>query len=335
MHMVLHNGVDINGKQTGLKTGDPRDFKCFEDMYQAFLKQHKFLCHRIFWLGNVALQVEPKYMRLPFLSSISIQACMDKGQDLLIPDPDYAMFGVTDRAIIDAADSMMAVKKLVFEDKKLTMDELMNALDSNFAGERGEEIRMLCLRQPKYGNDIPEIDELVRRLSDDSGEIIHSYDNSPYRRYMVAREGLAWHYYGGLGAGALPDGRKALEPLNDGSLSPMRGVDKHGPTAVLRSAITAGFDDSYASVLNQKFSSAILASPDSVDKLIDYTDAFMSEGGTHIQYNIVDTAQLKDAKAHPENYSDLIVRIGGFSAYFTQLSPSIQDDVINRSEFNL
>lgn len=335
MHMALHNGLDINGKQTGLKTGDPREFKSFEELYEAFFKQHKFLCHRIFWLGNVALQVEPKYMRLPFLSSLGIQACMDLGQDLLIPDPDHAMFGVTDRGIIDVADSMMALKKLVFEDKKLTMDELLEAIDGNFAGERGEEIRMLCLRQPKYGNDIAEVDNLVKRISEDSAKIIYEYDNSPYRRYMIAREGLAWHYYGGLGVGALPDGRKALEPLNDGSMSPMRGADKHGPTAVLRSALTAGFKDSYASVLNQKFSSAILSSTESVDKLIDYTDTFMSEGGTHIQYNIVDTEQLKNAKLHPENYSDLIVRIGGFSAYFTQLSPSIQDDVINRSEFNL
>ena len=115
----------------------------------------------------------------------------------------------------------------------------------------------------------------------------------------------------------------------------MRGADKNGPTAVLRSALNAGFDDSYASVLNQKFSSSILQSAESVEKLIAYTNAFMSHGGTHIQYNIVDAAQLKDAKVHPENYSDLIVRIGGFSAYFTQLSPAIQEDVINRSEFGL
>jgi len=112
----------------------------------------------------------------------------------------------------------------------------------------------------------------------------------------------------------------------------MRGADKKGPTAVLRSALNAGFKESHASVLNQKFSSAMIRSNESVDKLVAYTNAFMANGGSHIQYNMVDTNELKDAKVHPENHRDLIVRIGGFSAYFTQLSPDIQDDVINRSE---
>lgn len=115
----------------------------------------------------------------------------------------------------------------------------------------------------------------------------------------------------------------------------MRGADRKGPTAVLRSALTAGFKESHASVLNQKFTASMLRSEESVGKLVAYTNAFMAEGGTHIQYNMVDTDALRDAKAHPEKYPDLVVRIGGFSAYFTQLSPDIQDDVINRSEHSL
>jgi pyruvate-formate lyase len=260
---------------------------------------------------------------------------MDLGQDLLIPDPDSCMFGISDRAIIDVADSLIAVKKLVFDEKKLTMEELLRVLDSNFEGSRGEEVRQMCLAQPKFGNDIDEVDLLAQKTSADSYRIIRDYDNSPFRNYMVAREGLAWHYFGGLGVGALPNGRRAFEPLNDGAVSPMRGSDKKGPTAVLRSAIKAGFKESHASVLNQKFSAAILRSNESIDKLVAYTDAFMSKGGSHIQYNMVDTKELRDAKIHPENHRDLIVRIGGFSAYFTQLSPDIQDDVINRNEHSL
>jgi len=211
----------------------------------------------------------------------------------------------------------------------------MDAINSNFDGKRGEEIRRLCLAQPKFGNYIDYVDLLAKKISQDSRDIIRGYDNSPYRNYMIAREGLAWHYFGGLGVGALPNGRKALEPLNDGSISPMRGVDKAGPTAVLRSALKAGFKESHASVLNQKFSSSMLGSNQSIDKLGAYTNAFMANGGSHIQYNMVDTKELRDAKIHPEKHRDLIVRIGGFSAYFTQLSPDIQDDVINRSEHNL
>jgi pyruvate formate-lyase/glycerol dehydratase family glycyl radical enzyme len=335
LHLVLHNGIDVNGKPTGVQTGDPRKFKTFDEIYNVLMEQHKFITHRIFWLAAIARKEQSKYLRLPFLSVMGIEKCMDDGQDLLIPHPDYSMFGISDRAIIDVADSLIAIKKLVFDEKKLTMDELLNTLDNNFEGIQGEEIRQMCLAQPKYGNDINEVDSLAGKISKDSYDIIRSYDNSPFRRYLVAREGLAWHYFGGLGVGALPNGRKAFEPLNDGALSPMRGADKKGPTAVIRSALKAGFIESYASVLNQKFSSSIVQSGESIDKLVAYTNAFMLNNGSHIQYNMVDTNELRAAKTHPEKYRDLIVRIGGFSAYFIQLSPSIQDDVINRSEHNL
>jgi pyruvate-formate lyase len=335
LHLVLHDGVDVNGTRTGLKTGDPRTFKNFGELYAALMKQHRFITHRIFWLAAIARKEQFKHVRLPFLSAMGIQKCMDLGQDLLIPDPDSCMFGISDRAIIDVADSLIAVKKLVFDEKKLTMDELLNALDSNFDGKRGEEVRQMCLAQPKFGNDTDAVDLLAKEISEDSYKIIRSYDNAPFRNYMIAREGLAWHYFGGLGVGALPNGRKAFEPLNDGSVSPMRGADKNGPTAVLRSVIKAGSKESHASVLNQKFSTAILRSNENVDKLVAYTNAFMQNGGSHIQYNMVDTNELRDAKIHPENHRDLIVRIGGFSAYFTQLSSSIQDDVINRNEHSL
>ena len=336
LHLTLHDGVDINGKQSGVKTGDPRGFASIEELYEAFLKQHRFLSHRVMWLGGVARDTIGGYFRTPLLSVLGIEASMSLGQDLLIAHPDYSLYGLSDRAIIDVADSLVAIENLVFKSGALTMGELMDALDSNFEGERGEDIRRMCLAQPKYGNDDDYTDEVVKRVSTDSANIIRDYDNSPFRRYMVAREGLAWHYFGGLGVGALPNGRKALEPLNDGALSPMRGVDKNGPTAVIRSACNSCYDSvCYAAVLNQKFSSSILGSDESIDKLVAYTNAYMGAGGSHIQYNILDTEELKDAKKNPQEYPDLIVRIGGFSAYFVQLSPEIQEDVILRSEFNL
>ena len=332
LHMTLHNGRAITGKLLGLETGDPRSFGSFDEFYSALKAQHKFIVERIFRLAAIARGEQYKYLRMPFLSTVGLAASLELGQDVLIPHPDYSLFGISDRAIIDVADSLIALKKLVYDSGTLSMDEMLSAIDSNFSGERGEEIRRMCLAQPKFGNDIDEVDLLAKELSAYSAGVITSYDNSPFRNYMVAREGLAWHYYGGLGAGALPNGRKALEPLNDGSISPMRGADTNGPTAVLRSALKAGFEDSYAHVLNQKFSSALLKSEESVDKLIIYTNAFLSNGGTHIQYNITDKEELLEAKAQPQDHRDLVVRIGGFSAYFVQLSGEIQDDVIRRSE---
>ena len=132
--------------------------------------------------------------------------------------------------------------------------------------------------------------------------------------------------------GALPNGRKSREPLNDGSISPMRGMDRLGPTGVLRSALKAGFKESYASCLNQKFSSTLMRSEESREKLAVLTDTFFRNGGQHIQFNLVDKEELLDAKVHPDKHRDLVVRVGGFSAYFVMLSPEIQDDIIYRSE---
>jgi formate C-acetyltransferase len=335
LHLALHNGVAVTGKRVGLETGDPRSFKSFEDLYNAFKAQHLYVTERIFRLAAIARSEQHKYLRLPLISTLGLQASMDLGQDVLIPHPDFSMFGISDRAVIDVADSLLAVKKLVYDEGKLTMTELIDALDTNFEGMRGEEIRQLCLRQPKFGNDIDDADLMAKDVSAFSAGVIKSYDNAPFRNYMVAREGLAWHYFGGLGVGALPNGRKSLEPLNDGSASPMRGADTNGPTAVIRSVLKAGFEDSYAQVLNQKFTAAILGSEESRDKLVAFTKAFMMGGGTHIQYNITDTEELKEAKVKPVEHRDLIVRIGGFSAYFVQLSPEIQNDVIERSEQQL
>jgi formate C-acetyltransferase len=331
--MAMHNGiVPVTGKKLGLETGDPRAFKSFDALLEAFKKQHKFVIDRTLWLGGIGRDVEQKWLRLPFLSSVASQGGMDAGKDVLVPDPAYHIFGMSDRALVDVADSLLAVKKLVFDEKKLTMSELLEAIDSNFGSRRGEEIRQMCLAVPKFGNDNDEIDNLVKELGEFSAGVIRAYDDSPFSGYkVISREGLSWHYLGGLGVGALPNGRKALEPLDDGSISPMRGADVNGPTAVLRSVLKTS-KESYASVLNQKFSSSVVNTPENREKLAIFTDTFLRNGGTHIQYNISDAAELQDAVEHPENHRDLIVRVGGFSAYFVQLTPEIQNDVIMRTE---
>jgi pyruvate-formate lyase len=331
LDLTLHRGISqITGKKVGIDAGDPREFKTFEDLYKAFRKQCRYIISRVLWLGTLAQSIEPEYLRFPFNSCIAGPACMEKGQDILITDADHS-YGISDRAIVDTADSLTAIKKLVYDEEKLTMDELLNALDANFEGKRGEEIRQMCLAAPKFGNDIDEADAMVRDVGAFSGSVIMSYVNPFDVPCKISREGLSWHYFGGLGVGALPNGRKSKEPLNDGSISPMRGMDKLGPTGVMRSVIKAGFKESYASCLNQKFSGTVVQSPESREKLAVLTDTFFRNGGQHIQFNLVDTTELLDAKAHPEKHRDLVVRVGGFSAYFVMLSPEIQDDIILRN----
>jgi pyruvate-formate lyase len=332
LDIALHRGVSqITGKKVGVDVGDPRDFQSFEELFEAFGEEYKSIVGRFLWLGTVAQGVEPQYLRFPFNSCIAGPRCMAEGHDILVTDADRT-YGISDRALVDTADSLTAIKTLVFDDRILTMDELLRALDGNFEGVEGEKIRQMCLDAPKFGNDIDEADLMVRDVGAFSAGVIRSYKNPFDLPCKISREGLSWHYFGGLGVGALANGRKSREPLNDGSISPMRGMDKHGPTGVLRSVLKAGFNESYASCLNQKFSSTVMRSPESREKLASLTDTFLKNGGQHIQFNLVDRDELLDAKAHPQKHTDLVVRVGGFSAYFVMLSPEIQDDVIYRSE---
>jgi formate C-acetyltransferase len=212
------------------------------------------------------------------------------------------------------------------------MAELIDALDDDFEGERGEEIRQLCLAAPKYGNDIDEVDRLAGELGAFGGRTIQSHKMPTGEPIEIERPGVSWHYFGGAMTAALPNGRKAREPLNDATLSPMRGQDKQGPTTVFRSVIKAGFRESLYNVLNQRISPSAVRSPESMGKLVSLTQAYMENGGMHVQYNIVDTETMRRAQQTPEEYKDLVVRIGGFSAYFVQLTKSMQDDVIMRNE---
>ncbi len=333
--MALHNGRDINGVKVGVDCGDAREFTSIEQVKDALFAQERLVMKNLLKVSHIAMEVENRYIRTPWWSTVSTPYYFEDGRDLLFPDHVYTMFGLSDRAVIDVADSIMAIKHLVFDEKKLTMAELMDALDSDFAGERGEEIRHMCLAAPKFGNDIDEVDYLVKEISDRSGEFVKGLDNGPFRNMVISREGLSWHFAAGLGVGALPNGRHAFEPLDDGSFSPMGGADKNGPTAVLRSVLKAEMKDVGAAVLNQKFAATLLQTPGNREALMNYTKTFLAHGGTHIQYNIVDSQELVSAKETPDEYKDLIVRIGGFSAYFVQLSEEIQDDVINRTEHSL
>ncbi len=337
LDLALHNGVaPRTGKRIGMKTDG---FKTFADLLEAFNKQHKFLLERTERIHEELEGVRARYVRQPFGSS-QYAFCMENGMDYqcagreVETTPDGLMIRM-DRGVVDVADSLIAVKKLVFDEKKLTMPELIEALDSNFAGERGEEIRQMCLAAPKFGNDIDEVDEMVGKIGSLSDNVQRSVLKPGVRCVGIYRSGLAWHMVAGKGVGALPNGRKSGEPLDDGSISPMPGMDTHGPTATLRSVVKAGFKEAKMTVLNQKFPATLIQSPENREKFAALIDTFFRNGGQHIQFNIVDAQELREAKKHPELYRDLIVRVGGFSAYFVYLTPELQDDIIARTEQGL
>ena len=338
--LTLHNGVaPMTGKKIGLETGGPRNFKTFEELFAALEKQVEFTLRRFIHRNHIAHRTELNTWRVPLHSTFAT-GCLENGYDIMMggqmANPaDHPVWDVIDRGYVSAADSLMTIKKLVFDDRKLTMDELIKALDSNFEGERGEEIQKMCLDAPKYGNDIDEADFMVRDLGKVIPKLLES-ERTPFgSRYTIIRQGLTWHYYGGKGVGALANGRKAGLPLADASLSPTQGADTNGPTAVCNSALKADFSDAKTAVLNQKFPLSLFKSEGFAEKLADFTETFFRNGGLHIQYNLLDAQTLRKAKEHPEQYKDLIVRVAGYSAYFVLLAPEVQDEIIARTEQTL
>ncbi|MDP2931345.1 MAG: pyruvate formate lyase family protein [Chloroflexota bacterium] len=331
--LALHNGVaSVTGKRIGPETGEATTSQTFEQLYEAWERQYEYVARKTLACDRIIDAVQARYWSQPLASSL-LPGCLEKGKDFAAGGlPHYRMWPLKDRGFISAADSLMSIKKLVFEKRELTMTELIQATDANFAGERGEEIRQMCLAEPKFGNDNPEVDGLVHDMGKFSASVIFSEKNIFGYPYALNRNGQAWHFQVGVKMGALPSGRKAHEPLADGSLSPEQGMDRKGPTAVLKSALRADFTDATGGILNMGFPVALFKAPEIREKMIDFIETFFKQGGTYIQFNILDRQTLIEAKKHPEQYKDLVVRVGGFSAYFVTLSPEVQDELIRRTE---
>ncbi len=334
LDLALHNGVaSITGKKLGIETGDSRTWTSFEQVMEAFKKQYEFFTRRLLWSARIDHLAKVQRWRVPLYSAVSAK-CVENGKDLGLGGNGFdPLWYVKDRGFVDLADSMMAIKKVVFEDSgKVSMSDLVDALDSDFGGVRGEEIQHLCLVAPKYGNDVDEVDCMARDLGKFSAGIIFSEKTVFGQPYAINRPGVAWHYGAGKGVGALPNGRKAKAPLADGSLSPEGGMDRNGPTAALNSAIKADFKEAANVIMNQKFPLALVQDQQNLEKVASLTETFLRKGGIHIQYNFLDKTVLLDAKKHPERYRDLVVRVAGYSAYFVLLSPEVQDEIIRRTE---
>ncbi len=333
--LALHNGTaHKTGTRLGPETGDPRTFKTFEEFYQAFQKQTEHMIRKQTFLNNIWDSTRCLNFRQPLVSAF-MPGCIENGKDHQAGGCyHYKINNAKDRGIIPAAESLSAIKELVYDDKKISMDELLDALDNNFnsGNKRREEIRRMCLAVPKYGNDFVEPDEMVRKVGKFTASLIESEKNIFGEPFMVVRSGQGWHWQVGMCMAALPYGRKAGKPLSDGSLAPVQGMDKYGPTALLNSVLKADFSDSMASVLTPTISASLLKTKELRNKLTHFTDSFLRQGGTYIQYNIVDVEVLKEAKRNPEKFRNLVVRVGGFSAYFVNLSPEIQDEIIARTE---
>ena len=230
--------------------------------------------------------------------------------------------------VADIIKSLTAVKKLIYEDKELSWDELLGTLDSNFEGY--EEIRQMCLSAPKYGNDIGGVDEIATEIIQFIAEEIGKY-RGRHGKMLCGILPVTAHIPGGLLVGALPSGRKACVPLSDG-LSPMQGTDVNGPTAILKSVskINHGMYGS-GTLLNMKLDPSLLKDERGKTTLMNLLKSMCDLGVYHIQINVVSPETLKEAQKYPERHRNLMVRVAGYTAYFVELEKTVQDEIISRT----
>jgi formate C-acetyltransferase len=337
LEVMLHHGVDPRTQLRipGLSTKDPREFNSFEEFHEAFKQQVGWYVDRMIDLTNVWFVIRQEYLAFPFNSAL-LPSCLESGIDTLAAGARWSkklMAVLRPFGHVNLVNSLAAIKKLVYEEKRVGWDRLLNALKENFEGE--EELHAMLLAVPKWGNDDDYVDEIMVDLFNWTADQIKNRMNPWGEQWTVSRQGLTHHYYLGTVTGATPDGRKAWEPFADGSVSAMRGTDKKGPTAVFNSAAKVDHIGCDATLLNLKFFPGPLQTREGINKFISLIKTYFDNYGHHCQFNILSRQTLMEAKKHPEEYRDLVVRVAGFSAFFVELAPEVQDEIIARTEHGL
>ena len=377
LEMVFSNGMD-KGVQISVQTGDVTEMKSFDEFYDAYKKQMEYFISLLVNADNAIDVAHAERCPLPFLSCM-VDDCLKRGKSVQEGGAVYNFTGPQGFGIANMADSLYAIRKLVYEEKKMTKEELKEALAWNYGKgidaqsaadittivmqklqengisvneqtatavmtatlgtepspekkARFEEIHKMIEEVPKFGNDIPDVDYFAR-------DVAYTYTR-PLQKYMNPRGG---HYQAGLypvsanvplggQTGATPDGRYAHTPVADG-VSPSAGKDVKGPTAAATSVSRLDhFIVSNGTLFNQKFHPSALAGREGLEKFVALIRGYFDQKGMHMQFNVVDRETLLDAQKHPEKYKHLVVRVAGYSALFTTLSRSLQDDIIRRTE---
>ncbi len=338
VEMVLHDGrVKFAGDdRVGVATGDPREFSCFDDLWNAFRLQAESMMKHVFIQQYVADTLKSKYIASPLCSMLH-DLCMEECKDMHAGPVEGALYlGFVDTLGFGTAiDSLAAIKKLVFDEQKLTMAELVEAIDANFEGK--EAIRQMCLHAPKYGNGEAYADSIGHDIEELFIHLTRRHKSAFGGELDVRYVTITAHIPFGAVLGATPDGRKAGEPVAEG-VSPSQGADRKGPTASLRSVASTrcgGYKERAARLLNMKLTPSAVAGRDGIPKLMSVIRTACDLKMWHLQFNIVNSKTLIAAQKNPEKYRNLLVRVAGYSAYFVDLTPQLQNEIIKRTEHGL
>jgi formate C-acetyltransferase len=330
LETTLNNGLDPRTRQKiGLETGDPTKFGSFDELFDAFKRQLNYFVDVKIKGNNVIEQLYAEHLPVPFLS-ILIDDCIIKGKDYNDGGARYNTSYVQGVGLGTVTDSLTAISYQVFDKKQVAMRELLKALKADFVGF--QTLRQTLLnRTPKYGNDDEYADNVMRTVFEAYYDAIEGRPNTKGGTYRINLLPTTVHVYFGRVTGAMPDGRKALEPLSEG-VSPVQGADRKGPTAVIKSVSKIDHARTGGTLLNQKFAPELLADEEGLDKLAHLIRTYFKLDGHHVQFNVVDAETLRDAQKHPERYGDLLVRVAGYSDYFVNLTLELQNEIIKRTE---
>lgn len=333
VELALNDGYSrITGEKVGVSTGDPRNFKTFDDFYEALLKQIDYAVD-VITSGNQLLDyLSMNFRPVPALS-LSYEHCMESGLDY--SQPHGAKYtaggGVITVGQADIINSVAAVKTLVYDEKKITMDELVKALDANFEGY--EDLQKLCLAAPKYGNDDPRADFCVGAIYTHVADQFEKYETK-FGKMTLGMLPVSGNTPIGQWVGALPSGRKAGTPLTDG-IGATGGTDVNGPTGLLKSVSCLPHARyTQGTQLNMKFEPELIKGEDGMRHAMDMIKTMSLLDVYHVQINCVDRDTLLDAQKHPEKHRDLLIRVAGYTAFFVELSKETQDEIIGRTEIN-
>ncbi|HWQ73617.1 MAG TPA: pyruvate formate lyase family protein [Desulfitobacteriaceae bacterium] len=339
MELALNDGVERrSGRQIGPKTGDPRQFKSIDEVYDAWDAQNKYAIESTCIHANVIYKVWQEWLRVPY-TSLFIGTCMTDGRDITDGGSGgCAMTNASSIGLVNVINSIAALEKVVFDDKKATMAEVIDALDKNFEGY--EDLQKLLYDAPKYGNDDDFVDKWIRVIQYEISDEYNKYPlrfgrNRKHLGYLHLSAGVP---FGGM-TGALPDGRYAGMPFAEGGNSPYQGTDTHGPLGSMRTLAKWDYENMLTCIYNQRYHPTAITTDEDVKKFAQLIRTYLcymgenGKGGQHVQCNVVSSETLKAAQKDPSKFRDLTIRVAGYTAYFCEISKDLQDDIIARTEF--
>ncbi|MGO5051544.1 trans-4-hydroxy-L-proline dehydratase [Lachnospiraceae bacterium LCP25S3_G4] len=330
LELTLNNGYDkVADRQLGLQLGYATDFKTYDELWEAFQKQIKYFLDIKVQGSNVIETIYANYMPVPFLSIIT-NDCISTGKDYNAGGARYNTNYIQGVGIGTITDCLAAIKYNVYDKQKFTMEELMKAIDDNFEGQ-DRILNLVRNKTPKYGNDDSYADNIMKEVFEYYRKSVTGRRNMKGGYYRINMLPTTCHVYFGEVMMASANGRLAHKPVSEG-ISPEKGADTNGPTAVVKSASKMDHLQTGGTLLNQKFTPSVVEGEGGLEQMANLVRSYFNLDGHHIQFNVINKETLIKAQQHPEDYKDLIVRVAGYSDHFRNLSKALQDEIIERTE---